>query len=253
MAAALNGHTNGIFGISSLRARVENALGQIIQLLQAAKKSIHPDFVAKPSNDVPEAKGGILADIKKIGIPDVETLLESFYDSVRGAQDDNSLLMERLIQLLVKLPSNSKDGQILSDTLINNLWNTLPHPPTASLGTRYKYREPDGSFNNINQPVIGKADTPYARSVKPVTMQKVALPDPGAIFDSLMARGNTFEPHPNGISSLLFYQATIIIHDLFRTVCQQSLSARSALQRALIWTNNNRIIPILTTRKPRPI
>lgn len=32
-----------------------------------------------------------------------------------------------------------------------------------------------------------------------------------------MARGDIFEPHPNGISSMLFYFATVIIHDIFRT------------------------------------
>ena len=42
-------------------------------------------------------------------------------------------------------------------------------------------------------------------------MQNAALPDPGALFDSLMAR-KEFEPHPNKISSILFYLASIIIH-----------------------------------------
>jgi hypothetical protein len=40
-----------------------------------------------------------------------------------------------------------------------------------------------------------------------------------------MARGDKFEPHPNKISSMLFYLATIIIHDIFRTV---SLTARQS-------------------------
>lgn len=32
-----------------------------------------------------------------------------------------------------------------------------------------------------------------------------------------VARGDKFEPHPQGISSMLFYLATIIIHDIFET------------------------------------
>lgn len=36
------------------------------------------------------------------------------------------------------------------------------------------------------------------------------------IFDALMARDRE-EDHPNKISSMLFYMASIIIHDLFRT------------------------------------
>ena len=43
-----------------------------------------------------------------------------------------------------------------------------------------------------------------------------ALPDPGVLFDSVMVRKG-FTPHPNKISSVLFYIATIIIHDIFRT------------------------------------
>lgn len=88
----------------------------------------------------------------------------------------------------------------------------------TSLGTKYKYREADGSNNNIRMPELGMANTPYARFAKPSVYQDIALPDPAVIFDSLMARGDTFEPHPNKISSMLFYLAIIIIHDIFRTV-----------------------------------
>lgn len=47
-------------------------------------------------------------------------------------------------------------------------------------------------------------------------MQPGAMPDAGVIFDSVMTRKHR-EPHPNKISSMLFYLASIIIHDLFRT------------------------------------
>ena len=43
-----------------------------------------------------------------------------------------------------------------------------------------------------------------------------ALPDPGLIFDSVMAR-KEFIPHPNKVSSVFFYWASLIIHDLFQT------------------------------------
>lgn len=42
-------------------------------------------------------------------------------------------------------------------------------------------------------------------------MQPAALPDPGALFDSLLARKD-FKEHPTKISSVLFYLAAIIIH-----------------------------------------
>jgi hypothetical protein len=67
-------------------------------------------------------------------------------------------------------------------------------------------------------PNLGKADTPYARTVAPKQLQPGALPDPGDIFDSVMSRkSENTEQHPNKISSMLFYLASIIIHDLFRT------------------------------------
>ena len=42
-------------------------------------------------------------------------------------------------------------------------------------------------------------------------MQSSTLPDPGTLFDSVMVR-KKFEPHPNEISSMLFYLGSIIIH-----------------------------------------
>jgi linoleate 10R-lipoxygenase len=65
-------------------------------------------------------------------------------------------------------------------------------------------------------PHLGAANTPYARSVPPNTLTTGALPDPGMVFDSVMAR-NTFVPHPNKVSSVFFYWASLIIHDLFQT------------------------------------
>lgn len=73
-------------------------------------------------------------------------------------------------------------------------------------------------FNNIRFPDIGKAGTAYARSVTPKIVQPNPKPDPGLIFDTIMSRENGgFKPHPNNISSMLYYIASIIIHDCFRT------------------------------------
>lgn len=65
-------------------------------------------------------------------------------------------------------------------------------------------------------PAIGAANTPYARSVRPQTLSSPDRPDPGDLFDTLMAR-DVFKPHPAKLSSMLFYLASIIIHDLFNT------------------------------------
>ncbi len=65
-------------------------------------------------------------------------------------------------------------------------------------------------------PLVGAANTPYARSVRPQTLQPIDLPDAGDLFDNLMSR-DKFKPHPAKISSMLFYFATIIIHGTYHS------------------------------------
>jgi linoleate 8R-lipoxygenase/9,12-octadecadienoate 8-hydroperoxide 8R-isomerase len=56
----------------------------------------------------------------------------------------------------------------------------------------------------------------FARNVKPSQLQLMAIPDPAVALDSLMARKD-FRDHPNEISSNLFYLASFVVHDIFRT------------------------------------
>jgi linoleate 10R-lipoxygenase len=98
-----------------------------------------------------------------------------------------------------------------SDILLRGI---VPEAPDGL----HHYRMPDGSFNNVLQPNLGKAGTPYAKSVRNIKRLHGVKPDPGLLFDLLMARGgDTFKENPAGISSILFYHASIIIHDIFRT------------------------------------
>jgi len=203
---------------TTFRKEIDSAFAKVGALIKASMGPVHAKYPYLPNNDPPAAEGDLLADIRTLGFEDVETLLQSFYDKTKGVQDDNTLLLERLVKVLSGLPADSKEGKSLTDGFINELWNALPHPPVTSLGTKYKYRDADGGNNNINNPALGRANTPYARSARPAIIQNIGLPDPGDIFDTLMSRGNKFEPHPNKISSMLFYLASIIIHDLFRTV-----------------------------------
>jgi hypothetical protein len=66
-------------------------------------------------------------------------------------------------------------------------------------------------------PHLGQAGAPYAKSVPSKTHQLGALPDPGDLFDRLMARQEGGRQSESGLSSMLIYHATIIIHDIFRT------------------------------------
>lgn len=128
------------------------------------------------------------------------------------------MLMERIISLVAGLPTKSRTRVLLTDQFINELWYSLDHPVLNYIGEKYMYRSADGSNNNPLYPQLGAAGTTYARSVRPTIMAPGALPDPGLIFDSVMRRSDSgYRRHPNNVSSILWYWATIIIHDLFWT------------------------------------
>ena len=64
------------------------------------------------------------------------------------------------------------------------VYDDLSHPPATYL---YSYRTADGSYNNICDPKMGKADEPYARSVQQThALQRNILPDAGLVFDTLL-------------------------------------------------------------------
>ena len=200
------------------RKEVEASLESVEQLIHKSRAAI-PTSKYLPAHDPNQVKlTSLFHDLHKVGLDDLKTLLDLFTSEIKGYQDDNTFVLERLVKLLSTLGADSKLANSLTGGFINNLWAALPHPPLSSLGTQYQYRDADGGNNNIRIPDLGRAGTAYARSAKPVILQNIALPDPGVIFDSLMDRGDKFEEHPNKISSMLFYLATIIIHDIFRTV-----------------------------------
>ena len=123
--------------------------------------------------------------------------------------------IEQVIQLAASLPVGSKTLDDLSGELIKVLWNNLEHPPLSYQGDDFRYRMADGSNNNVMYPQLGSAASPYARTVTPETLQPGVLPDPGVIFDAVFAREGEGREHPNRLSSVLFYFASIIIHDIF--------------------------------------
>ncbi|KAF3048232.1 hypothetical protein E8E12_011394 [Didymella heteroderae] len=158
-----------------------------------------------------------LGDLSYLGVDNVKTLLEIQKDKMLGGYtDDKTYLMEGLIRTAAALPDGSKMRDDLTNTFVTQLWNDLEHPPQSYLGAKYQYRTADGSNNSLIHPQLGAAGTPYARTVKPSMMQTPARPDAGVVFDSIMTRKHA-ELHPNRISSMLFYIASIIIHDCFRT------------------------------------
>ncbi|KAI9690830.1 MAG: hypothetical protein M1822_008449 [Bathelium mastoideum] len=172
--------------------------------------------------DLPKLQTGLLADLRAIGgfkniVASAQTLIEVAKGKGKPI-DDKNMLMERVIALTASLPETSKNRAKLTDTVIDTLWDSLQHPPLSYMGNKFQYRQPDGSYNNVLTPNLGKAGTPYAKAVRTEKKLHAVKPDPGLLFDLLMARDNsTFKENPAGISSMLFYHATIIIHDIFRT------------------------------------
>jgi hypothetical protein len=64
---------------------------------------------------------------------------------------------------------------------------------------------------------MGKAGTPYSRSVPPLKPKGPNLPDPELVFEQLLKRDGPFREHPSGLNRLFFSFATIVIHECFQT------------------------------------
>ncbi|KAF2749194.1 heme peroxidase [Sporormia fimetaria CBS 119925] len=208
--------------LSKLRKGLGGPFKQAAKILGAVTEPV-PD-TGDGSKLTPEEKNAVykkiegdLKDMTYLGISDVASLINIAAQKMTGEPvDDKTYLMEGMVRTASKLAQGSKNRDTLTHQFLETLYNDLQHPPQSYLGSKYQYRSADGSFNSLVHPDLGKAGTPYARTVKPSSIQTPTRPDPGVIFDSVMARKHK-EPHPNGISSVLFYLASIIIHDLFRT------------------------------------
>ncbi|KAJ5908809.1 Psi-producing oxygenase A [Penicillium taxi] len=192
--------------------------------VHAVESKIHrlEKFIAESLRPLPTETGdgtyikmdvttGLAKDIGHVDLAEVKTIAEVAKSAITG-----SPLMIKMIQLAAGLPATSGARTELTETFLNTLWNDLQHPPVSYLGRDAMYRKADGSGNNIFWPNIGAAGSPYARSVRPEIVQPVDRPEPEALFDSLLVR-KEFKEHPNKISSVLFYIASIIIHDIFQT------------------------------------
>ncbi|KAI0654091.1 linoleate diol synthase [Cubamyces menziesii] len=148
---------------------------------------------------------------------DVSTV-ESIIDGIKhlNAIDDRKMLLEHVLMYLAT-NSDHPLAKKLETATVELLYNDLPHPPSTSIGPQYAYRSADGSNNNPAMPDLGKAGTPYARSVQQThPLPRNEMPDAGLVFDTLLRR-EKFVPHPAGLSSMMFSFAALVIHTVFRT------------------------------------
>ncbi|KAF9047120.1 heme peroxidase [Hymenopellis radicata] len=146
--------------------------------------------------------------------------LVALIDMIRHKEgmDDRKLLLEHALTIISRLPHDSSLSLELQNKVIALLYNDLSHPPATYVGNEYKFRAADGSNNNILAPDMGKAGTPYSRSVQQIhPLPTKDLPDAGLVFDTLLQR-EKFVKHPGGLSSLMFGFAALVIHTyVFRT------------------------------------
>ncbi|KAI0152699.1 heme peroxidase [Xylariaceae sp. FL1272] len=146
-------------------------------------------------------------------IPEKATALLKGLSSYHGG-GISAAAKEAVVPLDIDDPMSKR----ITKEMVSMLWGSMLHPPQSFRGEKYQYRTADGSNHNAMYPWLGQAGTPYAKSVQGSTAQKGARPQPEDLFDLLMARPNgDHNESDTGISSMLLYQATIVIHDVFRS------------------------------------
>lgn len=233
------------------RADIEGGFAQIGNALYASLRPLPTQMGDDTYLSGEDAKSDSLSVVKHLSIRNVQTLKDMLLEGPEGSLvDDRTYIMERVIQLASELPLDSKTGIGLTNGFLTKLWNDLSHPPLSNLGPDFRYRSADGSNNNPWNPRLGAAGSPYVRTVRPEIMQPIDLPDPGVVFDSVMVR-KTFTPHPNKLSSVLFYLASIIIHDLFKTSRKNHVSTTTSsyLDLAPLYGSNQEEQDLMRTFK----
>ncbi|KDR69074.1 hypothetical protein GALMADRAFT_933805 [Galerina marginata CBS 339.88] len=145
--------------------------------------------------------------------------IAAFADTIAHptAADDRKGAFADGLGILARLDPYSDLSKKLNDGVIDTLYNTVPHPPASYLSPSYSFRQADGGCNNLENHDLGRAGTPYARSVQgKAGLPRSSLPDAGLIFDTILKRKGQ-QNHSGGMSSLIFAFASIVTHSLFRT------------------------------------
>ncbi|KIO24703.1 hypothetical protein M407DRAFT_25950 [Tulasnella calospora MUT 4182] len=144
----------------------------------------------------------------------IDALLTS---KLEGGLDDRLYLLEHALTFLSRYPPGTFTSKQLQDKVISLLWYDLAHPPPSLVGSKYQFRTADASGTSIWHPEMGKAGSPYARSVQTLhPLPANQLPSPELLFDTLLKREDKVD-HPAGLSTFFFAFANLVIHSLFWT------------------------------------
>ncbi|KAK2042413.1 linoleate diol synthase [Colletotrichum somersetense] len=159
-------------------------------------------------------KVGLLSDLMAAFAP---SNWGAWFDIFGSLISSKSLDKSGLAQVAGSLSNYSTIREKLINSQVREKYDKMLHPPLTYLGDVFQYRTADGSFNSALNPHLGQAGAPYAKTVPSKTAPLGAQPDPEVLFDRLMAREDGGRQSQSGLSSMLLYHATIIIHDIFRT------------------------------------
>ncbi|KAG6878460.1 hypothetical protein C0993_006300 [Termitomyces sp. T159_Od127] len=218
---------------------VLHELASSADFLDCVQAPVDTDGANSPTSSWDQRANELFQALSKpaASVKDIPAVLDAIENSKRVGLDDRKLLLEDVLVLMSRLPRDSALSAKVQQYVISLLYNDLPHPPsgyvaeynasrlsiTAAPATRdglpvaYAYRSADGSNYNPLAPSLGRAKSPYARSVPPThVLPNHVLPDPGLVFDQILRR-REYVPHPGGISSLFFAFADLIIHCIFDT------------------------------------
>lgn len=80
-----------------------------------------------------ETHPSILQELKSIGIRDMSTLVQKI-KAGEAPIDDKTMLMERVIQLVADMPDRSLRRAQFTNEFVDQLFNSLQHPPLSYLG-----------------------------------------------------------------------------------------------------------------------
>lgn len=170
------------------------------------------------------ASNGAAASTNRIGVHELNTVLLIVRTFLTGAAyNDNTDLLSRSVHLVAKLPAGSVFRRRLEGVLFLKLFSQREKALTATVSRIH------GDCNGVFQPQFlhmldhGAANRPYVSSTRQSVSKMESLPDPETLFDTLMARSGNFRPHPGTLSSVFFYFAAIVTHDIFQTASAKFL------------------------------
>lgn len=119
---------------SANRQDVESSFGKYAQVIHTSQSPL-PTQTGDPAHLEHSEPSGLFQDLKSLGFKDVGTLMQVMKNKASGElQDDKTYMMEHVIQLVAGLPHTSKTRVDLTNAFIDELWNSMQHPPMSYLG-----------------------------------------------------------------------------------------------------------------------